>query len=95
MDFWTFVIILVIIGAFKDVIKQKYHGPHSDKMGKTIDQEIDDLKQRIYNLENHPDVERIEKRVQAIETIVVDSDYQLNMKFKRELEEKPDDYRCY
>ena len=95
MDLWTFIIILVIIGAFKDVIKRKYHGPHSDKTGNAIDQEIDDLRQRIYNLENHPDMKRIEKRLQAIETIVVDSDYQLKMKFKRELEEKMDNGRCY
>ena len=95
MDLWTFIIILVIIGAFKDVIKRKYQESHSDKTGNAIDQEIDDLKQRIHKLENQLSIENIEKRLQAIETIVVDNDYQLNMKFKRELEEKMDNDPCY
>ena len=60
---------------------------------KHIYQEIDDLKQRLYDLENSLGIKGIEKRLQALETIVVDSDYQLSMKFKRELEEKTNEYR--
>ena len=86
MDLWAFIIILVIIGAFKDVLKKKYQGSRTDKAEQVIDQEIDDLKKRIYELENQSSTKGIEKRLQTIETIVVDSDYQLNMKFKRELE---------
>ena len=83
MDIFTFIIILVIIGAFKDVIKKRYQTSHFDAAGKAVEQEINDLKQRIFVLENNPEVKRIEKRLQAIETIVVDSDYQLRMKFKK------------
>jgi hypothetical protein len=90
MDFWTFIIILMIIGAFKDVIKKKYQASHSDKTGKAIEQEINDLKQRIYKLENHSSIKRIEKRLKALETIVVDSEYQLNMKFKNAFKEDRD-----
>ena len=93
MDFLTFILILVIIGAFKDVIKIRYQRSYSDKSGKVIYQEIDDLKQRLYDLENSLGIKGIEKRLQALETIVVDSDYQLSMKFKRELEEKTNEYR--
>ena len=93
MDIWTFIIILVIICTFKDVIKIKYHRSHSDKTAKTVKQEIHDLKQSISSIEKHHDIEKIEKRLQALETIIVDSDYQLNMKFKRELEEKTNEYK--
>jgi hypothetical protein len=87
MDLWTFIIILVIIGAFKEVFIKKYHGPLTNKAGKVIKLEIDDLKQRIYVLEDQTDIKKLEKRLQAIETIVVDSDYQLNMKFKKAFKE--------
>ncbi len=93
MDLLTFIIIIVIICTLKDLIKRKHHEPHSDKSGKNIYQEIDDLKQRLYDLENSPGIKRIEKRLQALETIVVDSDYQLSMKFKRELEGETKEYR--
>lgn len=85
MDFWTFIIILVLIGVFKEVALKKYQRPHSDKKAKFVEQEINELKRRIYYLEYHPDIKSIEKRLQAIETIVVDSDYQLDMRFRREL----------
>ncbi len=83
MDIFTFIIILVIIGAFKDVIKKRYQTSHFDVAGKAVEQEINDLRQRIFELENHPEVKRIEKRLQTLESIVVDSDYQLRMKFKK------------
>lgn len=86
MDLWTFIIILVIIGAFKDVYKRKYQKPQTNKAGKVFNQEIDDLKQRINELEKNSGKE-IDKRLQALETIVVDSDYQLNMKFKKAFKE--------
>lgn len=86
MDLWTFIIILVIIGAFKGVYKRKYQGQQTDKSGTVINQEIDDLKQRINELEKSSEKE-IEKRLQAIETIVVDSEYQLKRKFKKAFKE--------
>ncbi|MGD9161141.1 MAG: hypothetical protein PVG39_22175 [Desulfobacteraceae bacterium] len=61
MDFWTFVIILVIICAFKDVLKRKYQTSRSVVAGKGIDQEICDLKQRIEELESLSNIKRIEK----------------------------------
>ena len=93
MDIWTFIIILVVIGTFKDVIKIKYQRSNSDKTTKTYEQEIHDLKKHICSIEKRHDIEKIEKRLQALETIVVDSDYQLNLKFKRELEGKTNEYR--
>ena len=93
MDIWTFIIILVVIGTFKDVIKIKYQRSNSDKTTKTYEQEIHDLKKRICSIEKRHDIEKIEKRLQALETIVVDSDYQLDMKFKRELEDKTNEYK--
>lgn len=83
MDFWTFIIIIVIIGAFKDVLKRKYQTSRSVVAGKGIDQEIYDLKQRIEELENLANTKRIEKRIQALETIITDSDYYLDRKFKK------------
>ena len=79
MDFWTFVLIVVIIGATKDILKKVFQGSGADKAGKSVAREIDYLKQRL---------DDIEKRLQAVETIVVDEDYHLNMKFKKAFQEK-------
>lgn len=87
MDFWTFIIILVLIGALKEIVIKKYQRLYPDKTITFVEQEINELKQRIYYLEYHTDIKSIEKRLQAIETIVVDSDYELDTRFKRELKE--------
>jgi len=76
MDFWTFVIILVIIGMFKDILKKSIKNSGTNKKEKPLVQEIDSLEQHLHE---------IEKRLQAIETIVVDEEYYLNMKFKKAL----------
>lgn len=47
---------------------------------------MDDLTLRVNELEKLPK-KSIEKKLQAIETIVVDSDYHLTMKFKELLED--------
>ena len=93
MDFWTFVIILVIICVFKDVLKRKYQTSRPVIAGKGIDREIHDLKQRIEELENLSNIKRIEKRIQALETIITDSDYYLDRKFRKVFREDSDGSR--
>ena len=93
MDFWTFVIILVIIGAFKNVLKRKYQTSRPVAAGKGIDREIYDLKLRIEELESLSNIKRIEKRIQVLETIVTDSDYYLERKFRKVLREDTDSNR--
>ena len=83
MDLWTFIIIIVLICAFKDVIKKKSRVSGFDKIETDIEQAIYDLKKRLYELEMQSGCKDIEKRLQALETIIVDSDYNLNMKFKK------------
>ena len=83
MDLWTFIIIIVAINAFRDVIKKKHQTSQTKSTEKYLPQEIDDLKKRIENLENHSNIKRIEKRLQALETIVTDGDYCLERKFKK------------
>ena len=85
MAFWTFVILIVIIIVAGDVVKKALKVSQANNAGKTIDKEIEELKVRIDKLDNHTK-RRIEKRLQAIETIVVDSEYNLEMKFKRMIE---------
>jgi hypothetical protein len=92
MDFWTFitiVVIIVILGNFRnkaDIALQ------ANKVREATKKEIDDLKQRVNELEKLPK-KGIEKRLQAIETIVVDSDYYLTMKFKELLEDDKNENR--
>ena len=86
MNFWTFVILIVIIMAVGDVVKKALKGSQTNNAGKNTDKEIEELKLRLDELENYMK-HKIEKRIQAIETIVVDSEFNLEMKFKREIEE--------
>ena len=85
MDFWTFITIIVIIVISGNVRKKADIALQADKVRETTEKEIDDLKQRVNKLEKFSK-KGVEKRLQAIETIVVDSDYQLNMKFKKMIE---------
>ena len=85
MNFWTFIIVIVIIIVAGDVIKKALKGPQTNKSGTTTEKEIEKLKIRIDELNNFT-LHRIEERVQAIETIVVSSEYNLDMKFKRMIE---------
>lgn len=86
MNFFTFVILIVIITVLGDILKKAFKGPQTDNAGKTTDNEIEELKARIDELESDMK-HQIDKRLQAIETIVVDSEFNLEMKFKREIEE--------
>lgn len=56
------------------------------KLREITKKEIDDLKQPVNELEKFSQ-KGIEKRLQTIETIVVDDDYHLTMKFKKLLED--------
>ena len=85
MHFLTFVILIVIIIAAGDVIKKAFKGSQTGNAGKISDIEIEELKIRLDELENYTKY-KIEKRLQAVETIVVDREYNLEMKFKREIE---------
>ena len=82
MTIWTFVILIVIITVAGDVIKKALEESQSSNVGKTNDKEIEELKLRIDELDSYMK-HKIERRLQAIETIVVDREYNLEMKFKR------------
>jgi hypothetical protein len=93
MDFWTFVTIVVIIVVLGHVRNKADIGLQTNKVREVTKKEIDDLKQRVNDLEKLSN-KVIEKRLQAIETIVVDSDYHLTMKFRELLEEENNEERC-
>lgn len=82
MHLLTFVILVVIIIVAGNVVKKAFKGSQTDNAGKTTDNEIEEFKLRLDELENYIK-HKIEKRLQAIETIVVDREYNLEMKFKR------------
>ena len=86
MDFWTFITIVVIIVILGNVRNKADIDLKATKVREATKKEIDDLKQRVKELERFSK-KGIEKRLQAIETIVVDSDYHLTMKFKELLDD--------
>ena len=86
MDFWTFITIVVIIVILGNVRNKADIDLKATKVREATKKEIDDLKQRVKELEIFSK-KGIEKRLQAIETIVVDSDYHLTMKFKELLDD--------
>lgn len=86
MDFWTFITIVVIIVIFGNIRNKADIDLKATKVREATKKEIDDLKQRVNDLEKFSK-KGIEKRLQAIETIVVDNDYQLTMKFKELLDD--------
>lgn len=82
MDFWTFAILIVIIIVAGDIIKKALHSSQVSASEKSTDKKIEKIKVQMDELDNYTKY-RIEKRLQAIETIVVSSEYNLDMKFKR------------
>lgn len=82
MTIWIFVALILVIIVSGDVVKKALKGSQSNNAGDTTDKEIEELKSRMDELDNYMK-NKIEKRLQAIETIVVDSEYNLEMKFKR------------
>ena len=82
MDLWTFVILIVIIIVAGDVVKNALKGSQANNPEKNTGKEIEKIKLRIDELDRYIKY-RIEQRLQAIETIVVDSEYNLDIKFKR------------
>ena len=85
MNLFTVVVLIVIIIVAGDLVKKSFKGSQTDNAEKTTDKEIEGLKFRLDELDKYTK-HKIEKRLQAIETIVVDSEYNLEMKFKREIE---------
>ncbi|MBN2418966.1 MAG: hypothetical protein JXL81_06245 [Deltaproteobacteria bacterium] len=83
MNLWTFICIIIIIGVIADLLKKIIQGSQNRIKSGPERQKIDELIQRINNLESRKDLKAIEKRLQALESIVVDSDYVLDMKFKK------------
>ena len=82
MDFWTFAILIVIIIVAGDVVKKTLYSYQVNTSEKSTDKKIEKIKVQMDELDNYTKY-RIEKRLQAIETIVVSSEYNLDMKFKR------------
>ena len=82
MDFWTFVILIVIIIVAGDIVKKALYSYRVNGSEKSAEKEIEKIKVQMDELDNYTKY-RIEKRLQAIETIVVSSEYNLDMKFKR------------
>ena len=87
MDFWTFITVIVIIVVFSDTLKNIFKSLQVHRLKKENRKEIDELIRRLNELENYPRQE-IEKRLQAIESIVVNPEYDLKKNFKKLLEEK-------
>ena len=83
MNLWTFICIIVIIGVAGDAFKKVSKGSRSRKDNEADKQKLKELTLRINKLENRSDIKEIEKRLQALESIVVDDDYMLDMKFKK------------
>jgi hypothetical protein len=82
MDFWTFIILIVIIIVTGDVIKKALYSYQINTSKKSAEKEIEKIKVQMDELDNYTKY-RIEKRLQAIETIVVSNEYNLDMKFKK------------
>ena len=84
MDFRTFItwILIVIIIVAGDVVKKALYSYQVHASEKSAEKEIEKIKVQMDELDNYTK-DRIEKRLQAIETIVVSSEYNLDMKFKR------------
>ena len=72
MTIWIFVALILVIIVSGDVVKKALKGSQSNNAGDTTDKEIEELKSRMDELDNYMK-NKIEKRLQAIETIVVDS----------------------
>lgn len=87
MSFWTFVGIIIIISVIGDVLKKTLQGTRFKKENEITNQRIEVLIRRIDELESLADMRGIEKRIQALEAIVVDDDYILNRKFNRAMGE--------
>ena len=83
MNLWTFFCIIIIIGVTGDALKKAFQGCRSRKDNEVERQKIMELTRRVQELEKMTDTKNIEKRLQALESIVVDEDYILDMKFKK------------
>ena len=83
MNPWTFICIIILIGVTGDALKKIFHGSQAMKDNAADRQKIKELTQRIIELESRTDMKRIERRLQVLESIVVDKDYELDMKFKK------------
>ena len=83
MNLWTFICIIIIIGVAGDALKKIFQGCQSRKDQKTAGQKIEELTRRIDELESRTGLKEIERRLEALESIVVNEDYNLDMKFKK------------
>ena len=83
MNFITFIFIIIIIGVTGDAVKKALQGYNSGKTEKEESQQIVELTRRINELEKRTDTKSLEKRLQALEAIVVDEEFTLNRKFRR------------
>ena len=83
MNPWTFLCIIIIIGVTGDALKKAFQGNQARKDSDADIQKIRELTRRVNELENRTDTIEIERRLQALESIVVDEEYILNKKFKK------------
>jgi hypothetical protein len=83
MNFWTLICIIIIIGVAGDALKKAFRGSAHCKDPGIDMQTIDELTRRINELEERKGLKEIEIRLQALESIMVDGDYVLDMKFKK------------
>jgi len=83
MNLWTFFCIIIIIGVTGEALKKASQGSRSRKDIEADRQVLNELTRRISELENKAEIKEIEKRLQALETIVVDEGYELDRKFKK------------
>lgn len=83
MNIWTFFCIIIIIGVTGDALKKAFQGSQTKKSSDADMQKIRELTRRVNELESRTDTKEIERRLQALESIVVDGDYILDKKFKK------------
>ncbi len=87
MDFWTSITVIVVIIVSCDVVKKLSKSLLVSEVSEIYKKEIEALKSRVNELENYTG-QKIEKRLQAIESIVVDPERDLQVKFDKVVDEK-------
>ena len=83
MSIWTLICIIIIISVSGDALRKVFQGLQIKKSNELTAKKINDLLRRIDELENQSGIHGIERRLQALEAIVVDDEYILKNKFKK------------
>lgn len=82
MSIWTLICIIIIISVSGSALRKAFQGLQIKKANELSAEKINDLLRRIDELENQSGIHGIERRLQALEAIVVDDEYILKKKFR-------------